>query len=120
MDAVKAMDSGSNPEKVICLIAAVIRAAPQDSGKWLPVALDFYVKGVLLPKVRPPQHVIVSCFYRRNVEFCVSTGRLQAASESFLKSATHETFKETLLPSVKKAMLRSPEIAVHGWKWFNF
>uniref|UniRef100_A0A914UVT5 TOG domain-containing protein n=1 Tax=Plectus sambesii TaxID=2011161 RepID=A0A914UVT5_9BILA len=95
LETVKAMDSGSTPEKTLCLIAAIIRAAPQDATNWMTVALDFYVKGVLLPKVRPPHHVIV-------------------VSGAFLKYATHDIFKETLLPTMKKAMLRSPEIAVHG------
>uniref|UniRef100_A0A671S6H6 EIF-2-alpha kinase activator GCN1-like n=1 Tax=Sinocyclocheilus anshuiensis TaxID=1608454 RepID=A0A671S6H6_9TELE len=50
--------------------------------------LDLYVKTVLMSKTRPHQHIL---------------------SGSMLRHMSHTEFKEQLLPSLQKALLRSPE-----------
>uniref|UniRef100_A0A9J8BCH5 GCN1 activator of EIF2AK4 n=1 Tax=Cyprinus carpio carpio TaxID=630221 RepID=A0A9J8BCH5_CYPCA len=55
--------------------------------------LDLYVKTVLMSKTRPHQHILV--------RIC--------ASGSMLRHMSHTEFKEQLLPTLQKALLRSPE-----------
>ncbi|XP_016090590.1 eIF-2-alpha kinase activator GCN1-like [Sinocyclocheilus grahami] len=52
--------------------------------------LDLYVKTVLMSKTRPHQHILVK-------------------SGSMLRHMSHTEFKEQLLPTLQKALLRSPE-----------
>uniref|UniRef100_A0A671S758 EIF-2-alpha kinase activator GCN1-like n=1 Tax=Sinocyclocheilus anshuiensis TaxID=1608454 RepID=A0A671S758_9TELE len=52
--------------------------------------LDLYVKTVLMSKTRPHQHILDK-------------------SGSMLRHMSHTEFKEQLLPSLQKALLRSPE-----------
>ncbi|KAK7933152.1 hypothetical protein WMY93_004048 [Mugilogobius chulae] len=55
--------------------------------------LDLYVKSVLMSKTKPQQHVLDK-------------------SGSLLRHVSHSEFKELLLPTVQKSMLRSPENAM--------
>lgn len=55
--------------------------------------LDLYVKSILMSKSRPHQHILDKC-------------------GSLLRHVSHSEFKEQLLPSLQKAMLRSPENAI--------
>ncbi|XP_062310264.1 stalled ribosome sensor GCN1 [Osmerus eperlanus] len=55
--------------------------------------LDLYVKSILMSKTRPHQHILDKC-------------------GSLLRHVSHSEFKEQLLPSLQKAMLRSPENAM--------
>ncbi|XP_043924837.1 eIF-2-alpha kinase activator GCN1 [Protopterus annectens] len=59
-------------------------------GKYKDTALDLYVKTVLMSKSKPPKHLLESC-------------------TPLLRHATHQEFKENLLPAMQKSMLRSPE-----------
>ncbi|KAM9360287.1 stalled ribosome sensor GCN1 [Symphorus nematophorus] len=55
--------------------------------------LDLYIKSVLMSKTKPQQHVLDK-------------------SGSLLRHVSHSEFKELLLPTVQKTMLRSPENAI--------
>ncbi|XP_069022317.1 stalled ribosome sensor GCN1 [Embiotoca jacksoni] len=55
--------------------------------------LDLYVKSVLMSKTKPQQHVLDK-------------------SGSVLRHVSHSEFKELLLPTLQKTMLRSPENAM--------
>ncbi|GMR42536.1 hypothetical protein PMAYCL1PPCAC_12731 [Pristionchus mayeri] len=57
--------------------------------------LNLYGKGVLMAKQLPPHHLI-------------------SASSSYLKHLTLDKFNEIALPQLKRALLRSPEVAVYG------
>lgn len=57
--------------------------------------LDLYIKSVLMSKSKPPQHILDK-------------------SASLLRHVTHSEFKELLLPSMQKTMLRSPENAMRS------
>lgn len=57
--------------------------------------LDLYVKSVLMSKTKPQQHLLDK-------------------SGSLLRHVTHSEFKELLLPSLQKTMLRSPENAMQS------
>lgn len=57
--------------------------------------LDLYIKSVLMSKTKPQQHVLDK-------------------SASLLRHASHSDFKELLLPSMQKTMLRSPENAIRS------
>ncbi|KAG8596974.1 hypothetical protein GDO81_002124 [Engystomops pustulosus] len=52
--------------------------------------LDFYVKLVLMSKVKPPHYILESC-------------------TPLLQRLSHEEFKEQVLPMLQKSLLRSPE-----------
>ncbi|KAM9391827.1 stalled ribosome sensor GCN1 [Pholidichthys leucotaenia] len=55
--------------------------------------LDLYIKSVLMSKIKPQQHIL-------------------AKSSSLLRHVTHSEFKNLLLPTLQKTMLRSPENAI--------
>ncbi|XP_033829216.1 eIF-2-alpha kinase activator GCN1 [Periophthalmus magnuspinnatus] len=55
--------------------------------------LDLYIKSVLMSKTKPQQHVLDK-------------------SGSLLRHVSHSEFKDLLLPTVQKTMLRSPENAM--------
>ncbi|XP_068166575.1 stalled ribosome sensor GCN1 [Antennarius striatus] len=57
-------------------------------------ALDLYIKSVLMSKTKPQQHILDK-------------------SSSLLRHVSHSDFKELLLPTLQKTMLRSPENAIH-------
>lgn len=57
--------------------------------------LDLYVKSVLMSKTKPQQHILDK-------------------SASLLRHVSHPEFKETLLPTLQKTMLRSPENAMQS------
>ncbi|KIH45088.1 hypothetical protein ANCDUO_24876, partial [Ancylostoma duodenale] len=57
--------------------------------------LDVFSKSVLFPKVRAEQFVIDICGYG-------------------LSKISPSTFRDTLLPNIKKSLLRSPEVAAFG------
>nr|XP_043881729.1 eIF-2-alpha kinase activator GCN1 [Solea senegalensis] len=55
--------------------------------------LDLFIKSVLLSKTKPQQHILNK-------------------SSSLMRHVTHSEFKELLLPTLQKTMLRSPENAM--------
>lgn len=57
--------------------------------------LDLYVKSVLMSKTKPQQHILDK-------------------SASLLRHVSHPEFKEMLLPTLQKTMLRSPENAMQS------
>ncbi|KAE8291635.1 eIF-2-alpha kinase activator GCN1 [Larimichthys crocea] len=57
--------------------------------------LDLYIKSVLMSKTKPQQHILEK-------------------SGSLLRHVTHSEFKELLLPTLQKTMLRSPENAIQA------
>ncbi|XP_023576671.1 eIF-2-alpha kinase activator GCN1 isoform X2 [Octodon degus] len=52
--------------------------------------LDFYVKNVLMSKVKPPKYLLDNC-------------------APLLRYMSHMEFKELILPTIQKSLLRSPE-----------
>ncbi|XP_056628816.1 eIF-2-alpha kinase activator GCN1 isoform X1 [Triplophysa dalaica] len=56
--------------------------------------LDLYMKTVLMSRTRPHQHILEK-------------------SGSILRHVSHSEFKEHLLPTLQKALLRSPENSIH-------
>ncbi|XP_012869831.1 PREDICTED: translational activator GCN1 isoform X1 [Dipodomys ordii] len=52
--------------------------------------LDFYVKNVLMSKVKPPKYLLDNC-------------------APLLRYMTHSEFKDLVLPTIQKSLLRSPE-----------
>lgn len=72
--------------------------------------INLFGKGVLMAKQLPPFHLIVSL----SMINLPSNWILQTASSSYLKHVTLAKFNEIVLPQVKKALLRSPEVAVYG------
>lgn len=57
--------------------------------------LDLYIKSVLMSKTKPQQHILDK-------------------SGSLLRHVSHSEFKDLLLPTLQKTMLRSPENAIHS------
>lgn len=57
--------------------------------------LDLYIKSVLMSKTKPQQHILEK-------------------SGSLLRHVSHSEFKDLLLPTVQKTMLRSPENAMQS------
>lgn len=57
--------------------------------------LDLYIKSVLMSKTKPQQHILDK-------------------SGSLLRHVSHSEFKELLLPTMQKTMLRSPENAMQS------
>lgn len=57
--------------------------------------LDLYIKSVLMSKTKPQQYILDK-------------------SGSLLRHVSHSDFKELLLPTVQKTMLRSPENAMQS------
>ncbi|CAD6185730.1 unnamed protein product [Caenorhabditis auriculariae] len=76
-----------NGEKAVCLISTEAFA--------VPLFIETFTKVVLLPKVRPSQNVVDAC-------------------KPSLAQLTEKDFADAFLPNIKKAMLRSPEVAMHG------
>ncbi|XP_076586806.1 stalled ribosome sensor GCN1 [Chaetodon auriga] len=71
-------------------------AAQKDKGtieKHKSALLDLYIKSVLMSKTKPQQHILDK-------------------SGSLLRHVSHSEFKELLLPTLQKTMLRSPENAM--------
>lgn len=57
--------------------------------------LDLYMKSVLMSKTKPQQHILDK-------------------SGALLRHISHSEFKEQLLPTLQKTMLRSPENAMQS------
>lgn len=57
--------------------------------------LEVYIKSVLMSKTKPQQHILDK-------------------SIPLLRHVSHSEFKELLLPTVQKTMLRSPENAIQS------
>uniref|UniRef100_A0A4W4EJR9 TOG domain-containing protein n=1 Tax=Electrophorus electricus TaxID=8005 RepID=A0A4W4EJR9_ELEEL len=83
-----------NPSSMPLLAACVDAAATQRDlatiDKHKAALLDLYTKTVLMSKTRPQQHIL-------------------DRSGPLLRHVTHAEFKELLLPTLQKALLRSPE-----------
>ena len=62
--------------------------------------LDLYIKSVLMSKTKPQQHILDK-------------------SGSLLRHISHPEFKEQLLPTLQKTMLRSPENAMQSEMLFS-
>ncbi len=79
--------------------------------------LDLYLKTVLMSKTRPYQHILVrTCGVCCIIILCSaeiikpkSEACFQEKSGPMLRHMSHAEFKEQLLPSLQKALLRSPE-----------
>ncbi|WKY00789.1 hypothetical protein Q1695_015092 [Nippostrongylus brasiliensis] len=78
--------------KMICLISFLAKEHDLIDHKLL---VDVFSKAVLLPKTRPEPSVVDICGYG-------------------LSHIHLSEFRDELLPSIKKALLRSPEVAVFG------
>ncbi|TRY60563.1 hypothetical protein DNTS_026976 [Danionella cerebrum] len=73
--------------------------------------LDLYMKTVLMSKSRPHQHILVRTEVLRRINTAARSlnHRLHEKSSSLLRHVTHAEFKEQLLPTLQKSLLRSPE-----------
>lgn len=85
-----------NPEKSLALIAAIGATKAGKSEILPPVFTDLLSKIFLLSKFRPPQFLVDRA--SKYVEFL----------------REKPDFAENLLPNIKKALLRSPEISIFG------
>uniref|UniRef100_A0A1I7XTF0 TOG domain-containing protein n=1 Tax=Heterorhabditis bacteriophora TaxID=37862 RepID=A0A1I7XTF0_HETBA len=83
----------TNSEKIICLLSFVYQIS--DTSELSSIFLDLFSKSILFSKTRPQQFVVEQC-------------------GSFLSRLSMVSFQEQLLPQIKKAILRSPEIAMYG------
>ncbi|VDK45992.1 unnamed protein product, partial [Cylicostephanus goldi] len=82
----------SSAKKITCLMSMLSVVC---DGLDHALFLDVFSKSVLLPKVRAEQFVIDSC-------------------KEALGQISESTFSDTLLPNMKKSLLRSPEVAIFG------
>ncbi|KAL0610568.1 eIF-2-alpha kinase activator GCN1 [Plecturocebus cupreus] len=57
---------------------------------WKGTLLDFYMKNILMSKVKPPKYLLDSC-------------------APLLRYLSHSEFKDLILPTIQKSLLRSPE-----------
>ncbi|UMM21336.1 hypothetical protein L5515_003059 [Caenorhabditis briggsae] len=89
--------SKENPEKALALIAAMgTSSTSSKSEALLQNFTDLLSKTFLLAKLRPPQFLVDR----------------SSKIVKFLQEKPH--FTENLLPNIKKALLRSPEISIFG------
>lgn len=84
---------------VIVLLSVVLRFRAQRYGDDTMIAqhkeklIDHFIKGLVTVKVKPPVVAITSC-------------------SQLLKTISLDEFKKSILPSLQRAMLRSPEIVL--------
>lgn len=84
-------ESPANAEKIVALLSLL----PLKGSEEISLFLQIYLKAFLMGKARPTQHVMDAC-------------------SALMEQITSNQIKEELLPTAKKAMLRSPEIAIFG------
>ncbi|KAM3611156.1 uncharacterized protein V6R79_014354 [Siganus canaliculatus] len=77
----------------MCLDFCTAQKEKETIEKHKSALLDLYTKTVLMSKTKPQQHILDK-------------------SGSLLRHASHSEFKEQLLPTLQKTMLRSPENAI--------
>ncbi|XP_061586476.1 stalled ribosome sensor GCN1 [Cololabis saira] len=77
----------------VCLDFCAAHKCKETIDKHKSALLDLYVKTVLMSKTKPQQHILDK-------------------SGSLLRHVSHSEFKELLLPTLQKTMLRSPENAM--------
>uniref|UniRef100_A0A8C5HZY1 TOG domain-containing protein n=1 Tax=Gouania willdenowi TaxID=441366 RepID=A0A8C5HZY1_GOUWI len=77
----------------VCLDFCLAQKDKATIEKHKSAALDLYIKSVLMSKTKPQQHIVDH-------------------SGSLLRHVSHSDFKELLLPTMQKTMLRSPENAM--------
>ncbi|KAL6728600.1 hypothetical protein Aduo_010358 [Ancylostoma duodenale] len=82
----------SSAKKMACFMSFLFEACDSVDHN---LFLDVFSKSVLFPKVRAEQFVIDICGYG-------------------LSKISPSTFRDTLLPNIKKSLLRSPEVAAFG------
>ncbi|XP_024130877.1 eIF-2-alpha kinase activator GCN1 [Oryzias melastigma] len=77
----------------VCLDFCAAQKQKATIEKHKSAMLDLYIKSVLMSKTKPQQHILDK-------------------SSSLLRHVSHSEFKELLLPTLQKTMLRSPENAM--------
>ncbi|XP_045930063.1 eIF-2-alpha kinase activator GCN1-like [Micropterus dolomieu] len=77
----------------VCLDFCTAQKDKSTIEKHKSALLDLYIKSVLMSKTKPQQHILDK-------------------SGSLLRHVSHSEFKELLLPTLQKTMLRSPENAM--------
>ncbi|XP_040898957.1 eIF-2-alpha kinase activator GCN1 [Toxotes jaculatrix] len=77
----------------VCLDFCTTQKEKATIEKHKSAMLDLYIKSVLMSKTKPQQHILDK-------------------SGSLLRHVSHSEFKELLLPTLQKTMLRSPENAI--------
>ncbi|EFP02631.1 hypothetical protein CRE_02331 [Caenorhabditis remanei] len=92
----------NQPEKALALISAIgdVKNAEKSekSQKIAEIFTEIATKSLLMPKLRPPQFLV-------------------DRSSKFVKFIREKPdFTENLLPNIKKALLRSPEVSIFGVK----
>ncbi|XP_077317570.1 stalled ribosome sensor GCN1 [Lithobates pipiens] len=92
LDAVFSLEPNQNVAGILGLaVQFCVKQNKMDIlNKYRSNLIDFYVKMVLMSKVKPPKYILESC-----------TPQLQYV--------THDEFKEHILPMLQKSLLRSPE-----------
>ncbi|XP_010789892.1 translational activator GCN1-like, partial [Notothenia coriiceps] len=79
----------------VCLDFCTAQKEKATIEKHKSAVLDLYIKSVLMSKTKPQQHIL-------------------DRSSSFLRHVSHSEFKDLLLPTLQKTMLRSPENAMQS------
>ncbi|GAA6105875.1 eIF-2-alpha kinase activator GCN1 isoform X1 [Tachysurus ichikawai] len=83
----------SMPMLAVCVDFCTSQKDMATINKHKSAILDLYLKTVLMSKTRPLQHIMVK-------------------SGSLLQHVSHSEFKEQLLPTLQKSLLRSPENSI--------
>ncbi|XP_053850288.1 eIF-2-alpha kinase activator GCN1 isoform X1 [Vidua macroura] len=79
--------------------------------------LDFYLKTILMSKTKPQKHVLVrQCLellvmlsHRQHCPVLSALSPLQDSCSPLLRYMSHAEFKDSVLPTLQKSLLRSPE-----------
>ncbi|XP_072271584.1 stalled ribosome sensor GCN1 [Pyxicephalus adspersus] len=92
LDAVFSLEPNQNVAGILGLAVqfCVKQNKKEILNKYRSKFLDFYVKTILMSKVKPPKYILES-------------------STPLLQHITHDEFKEHILPMLQKSLLRSPE-----------
>lgn len=84
--------------------------------------LDFYLKTILMSKTKPQKHVLVrQCLellvmlsHRQHCPVLSALSPLQDSCSPLLRYMSHPEFKDSVLPTLQKSLLRSPENVIES------
>lgn len=84
--------------------------------------LDFYLKTILMSKTKPQKHVLVrQCLellvmlsHRQHCPVLSALSPLQDSCSPLLRYMSHAEFKDSVLPTLQKSLLRSPENVIES------
>lgn len=84
--------------------------------------LDFYLKTILMSKTKPQKHVLVRQYlellvvlsHRQHCPVLSALSPLQDSCSPLLRYMSHAEFKDSVLPTLQKSLLRSPENVIES------